>query len=146
MAVLSSSLSLSVVGPCGPSREMAAVSCGDWAVAKEGVSKKKMKEKDYETYDMMRAAVRGMMWHVRVASMCPVLLCVITIMAIGCRCSCKAARGTMWCAGGVDMSCPHHVLSPSSPSVVGHGGPSREREANRKGGSRINRGVHGPLP
>jgi hypothetical protein len=28
--------------------------------------------------------------------------------------------------GGIDMSCPHHALLPSLPSVVGHGGPLRE--------------------
>jgi hypothetical protein len=29
----------------------------------------------------------------------------------------------------VDMSCPHHALSPSWPLIVGPGGPSRERAA-----------------
>jgi hypothetical protein len=54
-----------------------------------------------------------------------------------------AVRGTMWCmqAQGhttwghvsVDMSYPCHISLPSWLSVVGHGGPLRERVATSVG-------------
>jgi hypothetical protein len=82
-AVLSSSPSPSVLGPCGPSRERVAVSRGDWAAAKEGVSEKTRKRKIIK-HDMTRAAARGTMRRVRVASTCPVLPCVVAVVAVGC--------------------------------------------------------------
>ena len=80
--VLSSSLLPLVVGPCGPSRERAAVLRDDWAAAKDGVSKKKTKEKNHKTYDIPECGAYECKDMVVLSSSPHVLAVVVSIGAL----------------------------------------------------------------